>query len=267
MDSPIIPDLPFIVREMLRFGKTANLSLRLTTQAIGTRTIIVRVLTRDGFSEFSQAYTGTGAAQSVNFALQDIPIFVSVVSETSTVNQGEIYCTLSLRFSDDIVYQLASGFVYRQRGISWPYTGNADIIPNRGGIRFVQGSNAAAGSEVSDTVPSGQLWKILSVRFTLVTDANAANRRVHLVTDNNSFPGVDVFGDVNQAANTTRNYTFYNIGSIPDRESDDDILVNLPADLYVLGSGSIITQTESLQAGDNFGVVTYCIEQLYMEEL
>jgi len=261
------PTLPFVTRDMLKFGRSAGLRLFISVVGRTTANLILRFATRDGISEHTIAYTGTGARQTFSVNITDIPMFLSLTTETFTVIQGDLYATVDLQINQETVQNLCSGYVYRLHSISWPISNNPDIIPNRGGIRMLNGANPAAGSEVADTVPAGQMWRILQFVVTLVTDANAANRRVHLQIDNNSFAGPDIFGSVDQAASTTRKYSFIVGGSALDEADDNDIIVPLPEHLYVLGSGSVNTVTTNLQAGDDFGFTMYCIEQLYTEEL
>lgn len=267
MNLPEIPSLPFLTRDMFRFGRTAAIRLRVRVMANTPIDVLIKFATREGISEHLARYTGTGVVQTFNIGISEIPIFLSAVTETASIKQGDCYVSVDLQINQETVLTMCSGYVYNLHSISWPQTNNPDIIPGRGGIRFQNGEDPAAGVEIQDAVPAGQLWRLLSVRLQLVTDANVANRRVHLVTDNNSFTGVDIFGDQDQAASLTRNYTFACFGSIPDTLDDNDILVNIPNDIYILGSGFIITQTTNLQAGDNFSNATYCIEQLYTEEL
>lgn len=267
MDDDKIPKFPFVTRDMLRFGKSSQVRLFISVLGVTTTTLLLRFASREGVSEHRISYTGTGARQTFAFNISDIPMFLSLTTEDFSVNQGSIYATVDLQIDQETVQNLCSGYVYRLHSISWPISNNPDIVPGRGGIRMFNGANPAAGSEVSDTVPSGQMWRILQFVVTLVTDANVANRRVHLQINNNSFVGPDVFGSVDQAASTTRKYSFIVGGSPLDELDDNDIIVPLPEHLYVLGSGSVNTVTTNLQAGDDFGFTMYCIEQLYTEEL
>jgi len=266
MDDIAIPSLPFITRDMVKYGSISKLELVCTTQCISSTTLKIRLFSREGISEFSHVNSNTGIQSTSRHLISDFPIMVSVVDAAATLIQGRAYATLSLAINGVTVYQLAAGYVYRQKGISYPVSLNNDIIPGRGGYRVVTGADAGAGSEVSDSVPGGQMWRLLWARISLTTDANAANRRVHLRIGGNINNSIDAFGSSDQVASTTRVYTFAHFGYIPDETDSTNILISIPSEIFLVGNESIGTATSNIQVGDNFGIADYGIEQLYEQD-
>jgi hypothetical protein len=117
-------------------------------------------------------------------------------------------------------------------------------------------ADPAAGAEMTVfTVPAGQAWELLSVRFTLVSSATVATRRVHLTFDDgtNTFAKIPVLST--QAASLTYGYTF-----MVDIESSALQSLDVPTRIprLTLPTGfRVITVTENIQAGDNFSAGVY----------
>jgi hypothetical protein len=129
-----------------------------------------------------------------------------------------------------------------------------------GGIlKTVAGANPAAGAEISDAVPANKVWRLTAVLLTLVTDANVAARRVHLVIDD----GATVFyrrgSNATQAASLTQNYLFCSeAGEAPVRDlyaADPLPVIDLPA------GARIKTVTVNKQAGDDYAPPIYYVEE------
>lgn len=130
----------------------------------------------------------------------------------------------------------------------------------RGGIlKVVAGADPAAGAEVSDTVPAGKVWRLRGMILTLVTDATAATRRVHVTLDD----GTTVFyrraANASQAASLTQNYVL----AVGEQESAvRDTWTTDPLPEIDLPAGARIkTVTTNKQAGDNYGVTQYYVEE------
>ena len=131
MDLDLSKIIPFITRDMLSFGRTTSLKLRVVSQANAVATFYIRVVTREGKSKFSATTLSTGAMSTSTFNIPDIPTLISVRDDDGNFTQGSCYVTLSLLMDNDVVYELCSGYIYQQKGISWPIGSANDPIPNR----------------------------------------------------------------------------------------------------------------------------------------
>lgn len=120
--------------------------------------------------------------------------------------------------------------------------------------RVIATTDPAANTEHSYTVPAGQLLELWAVNFNLVTDANAATRRVVLTIDDGTTVFYKSASQVTQAASLTYNYTF-SVGAV-DRSAvaGTDVLQNLGGPMVLRAGYRIKTVTASIQATDNYGV-------------
>jgi len=123
-------------------------------------------------------------------------------------------------------------------------------------------ANPAAGAVWSFTNDKGELLLVRYVTFTLVTDANVANRTVGLTAT----AGADVWfrsGAVTtQAASLTRNYcAMPAVGASGD--SAAAITLPWPGDGLLLRQGHVLAATlAAVQAGDQFSAIVLDVLRL-----
>lgn len=133
-------------------------------------------------------------------------------------------------------------------------------IRRSGGVlKLVTGSDPAAGAECQDAVPAGKEWRLIGIKHQLVTDGNAATRRVHITLDD----GTTVFkrhaSNATQAASLTQHYSF---GGPQVGTAVLDLYVTDPFPEIALPAGyRINTVTVNKQAGDNYAAPLYYVEE------
>lgn len=248
---------------MLQFEHGAVFQLRILGQSNTTVTLTIRGLTREGPFSFKHTIITGSAVTAQDYKIPDIPIMLTVENDTQNLYQNDCYIAASLLLNGDKLHELCSGFVYRQKSISWPYSNTVDIIPGHGRFKSIEGLNPAAGAECSMSVPADQVWHVLYFYVQLVTDATVANRRTHLVFNNNNGPYIEAFSSVDQAASLTRNISAAQFGHVPDEIDDNDIIIPIPQNMWLLGESQIATATVNKQAGDNYGKPIVLVEQYF----
>jgi hypothetical protein len=263
MQDPASLQLPYLLRDMLRFESGVAFGLRLQVRAITAGTLTIRGATREGMFTYKQILLGNSTLETYNFRLPDIPVIVSVLDETLNQQQGTCFASLSLTANGENIYRLATGFVYEAKGISYPQTANEDFGTTYGQVVTVQTTNPAAGAELSITVPDGQTWQVLAIRFQLVAAAAAASRRVHILYSISDGDSYEFYSNTDQIINETKNYNCMHFGSIQDETDSNEIQINLPNDIYLRAQDTIGTRTINLQAGDNFGIASILIKRYF----
>lgn len=142
-------------------------------------------------------------------------------------------------------------------GVQRPLPSNLSVS------KVVTGADPAAGAEVLATVPAGKWWDLLAVKFTLVTSASVANRRLALAIDDGTTEWWRFRVGVDQAASLTRTYQFLrSLTAEVDRSATFlEMYEPLDEDL-LLGPGSRVkTVTSALQGTDDYGApVLYVVE-------
>lgn len=263
MDHPEELALPFLTRKMLSFDHGTTMSIRIRSRSTGANGVTLRGATREGIFSFAHTTLGIGGTFTETFRIPDVPLFLVVLADSSTIQQGEIFVQVQLLMNNDIVQELVSGYITGIRSLGWPAANLEDTRPGGGVIDVIESADPDAGAELDDIVNGNEYWRIQAIRFQLVTDANMANRRVHVTIDDGTNVLLDFIASNGQVASETVNYTFAPFGAINDSLDDADIVSGIPNNLILPNPFHIRTDTTNLLAGDNFGVMRILAERFF----
>jgi hypothetical protein len=228
----------------------------------------VRILTPDGqIRPTSQQLYFPGDRTSYHM-LVNIPegfiLSLTVGSITAPILRGQLYVQAWLargnNYTASISYGLVAGYLTNLVHLSWPPGIHEPSTSGRGLIRHIQGTDPAAGVEISETCPTNTMWRVIGFNYTLITSAVAGNRYSHLVVDDGTTAGAFGLSGAVQAASTTTLYKFGAYGAMGAAISGIQSGV-LPPDLYLLAGHRIRTSTLSLDAGDNYSAPFYSVEE------
>ena len=161
---------------------------------------------------------------------------------------------------DTVLSTLLRGYVTSGQRLGWPGSPQEDPLDGQGALRSVAGTDPAANTEISETVPTGARWRLLAASFTFVTDANAANREVALVLDDGTTTLLTSPSGFTHTASLTRRYSAANLGAqtAPTQGTDRQILI---PDLRLPAASRIRTSTTAIQATDNYGAPQLLVEE------
>lgn len=246
--------------ENLSWVKSQKLDLFIESFSNAARTVQVR-----GYSETEQIVADhvTSADRSLATSvvqLTEPPIALTLRTLETSVSRGECYVKVSLRAEGVVIALLAAGYVTDAGTQAWPNGKIESSVEGRGLIRLITGTNPAAGVEISETVPTGARWRIISFRFTFLTDATVANRQPRIALDD----GTSIY--YRQANSTVHgaslSFSYNALGSSAgNMATGADLSLILPL-LHILMAGhKITTVTALLQAGDNFDAPSYVVEE------
>lgn len=155
---------------------------------------------------------------------------------------------------------LLQGYLTAAQRRAWPGSALESSLQGPGVIRSITGTDPAAGAEISETVPTGARWRVVSMLTTLVTSVAAANREAAFVTDDGATPDVRVPSGVNHPASTTVRYAWFH--GAQQLATVTDITRQSPIPLSVLEAGQRIrTLTTNLQAGDEWAAPQLRVEE------
>lgn len=255
--------LPFLTRKMLAFEHATTFKLKVSAISSVAANIRIRGFTSEGPFTFRHVTVSDSILEEETFALPDIPISIAAFDTAGSLIQGECFMALKLQINGDDYMQLCAGYVYDPKGLTWPAPYMTDLIPGRGRIGNRTAADPAAGDEISIAVTDGQIWHVLGLSFTLVAAAAAASRRVHVVFSDGQGTTIDTFATTDQIISETKKYSVAHFGATPDETDDNDILINMPSDIWLRTGGSIDTVTTNLNAGDNFSAPDLIIEEFF----
>ena len=244
----------------LTWLKEGAVDLLVESYSNSARTLQIR-----GFTENEQIIadhtTNSDRTRATSvISVTDAPVMLNVRSATTGVKSGECYVEVSLRVEGVIVAMLGCGYVTDTSTVMWPGGMNESSLAGPGLVRSITGTNPAAQVELSETVPTGAIWVIDSIKVLLVTDANVANRFCFLTIDDGTNEVFRAASLASITASLTWNLIWSTQGSQSTGSSSSANSV-LPITMMVPGGYRIKTTTSSLQVGDNFGA-----PQLFVRE-
>lgn len=257
------PQLPFLTREMLKFGNKTPMKIRLNVAADSIGTLILQGITRSGLISLEAKTSADGKLNTTEIGIDDFPIMISVTDKTKFFDPKRCWISVELEMFDQEIVTLCSGFVYLDKGVSYPAITQEDNMPGKGYIVEEVTLNPTAGNEILLTVPAGEKWLIHSASITLVSDATVTNRKVHVVFRNDNGNEIHSVVYQNVTASKTILIGLANFGYIASLYSNDVFRANIPQNLWMLPAGTIATETSGLQAGDNYGPMTLIVEKFF----
>ena len=160
----------------------------------------------------------------------------------------------------DVLDVLARDYVAIEEPLAFPGGPIRSSLEGPGAVLSITGTDPAAGAEITETVPTDARWKLRAFRYTLVTDATAANRQsaVQLSDGSTAFHR----GRVHTAQTATQTHAYNhslqnhfqaNVASVNYQNILPDVL---------LGAGfTIATITGALQGGDDYGAPQLLVEE------
>lgn len=159
-----------------------------------------------------------------------------------------------------VVQTLLQGYATDTSRLAWPGSPILSSIDGSGVLRSVAGTDPAANTEISETVPTNARWRLHAARFPLVTDANAANREVSVTFDD----GVNVLcrvpSRVTHVASTTITYSLFRDSALETVAQDTERTIRLPW-LDLQGGMRWNTVTTNRQVGDDYSAPRYLVEE------
>lgn len=252
---------PFLTRDMLAFNASVQFQLKIRSRAGSATAIYISGFTRSGYFRYRHVPSATYALVTDTFILNDVPISLTIQDTDGNQLRGDCFVTADLAINGDIISQLCGGYVWAQKGVSWPAAQIDSPAPLSGNIVVNTPAAPGNGNELNFSVPANRIWRLISVSLTLITNATVANRDFLLEIQPLGTDALNIPSSITQAASKTFNYNFGQFGS----KSNDVAAVNydvpLPSGLILQDSDVIQTVTTNLQGTDHYVGVTFYVEQ------
>jgi hypothetical protein len=252
-----------------RFDASQNLRVRSWNAATGV------VITLAGLAADSEGtvrpfvYTHTPntdrSAKTEIFVLQACALLsCEVFVSSGTPLRGQTFVRVEIVQGREGAVQPLGVIIqgYVGAGVARAYPGSAleDALAGPGVLRTIAGTDPAANTECSDTVPTGARWRLVSARFPLVTSGVAANRFVSIVLDDGTTNFFQSCTNTAHVASVTISHVFADgLGAFGTTAVT--YIGPLPRNPLLLAGWRIRTITQALDVGDNYGAPEYCVEE------
>lgn len=188
-----------------------------------------------------------------------------VNASNPAVRHGQCFVVCYLQANDSSQLQdgemLLRGYVSGNQPLAFPPRYIQDFADGHGFLERITGTDPAANTEITETIPTGALYRLKTFRFELVADANVANRTVTVVIDDGAT--TPYYQRSFATAQTAGQTIVYNVIPHPlsadPADSGTHRYLSIPMDRFRQGM-RIRTVTTNIQAGDNYGPPRYVVE-------
>lgn len=156
---------------------------------------------------------------------------------------------------------LLAGYLTANNPLFGPVDVPFTFVDGPGAVRVIVGTTPGAGVNITETVPAGARWELVSFTAVLVASAAVATRSPMLILDDGANVYCNSLQNGTQAASTTWSYG-WSIGmqNFVTMNSNDQH-TGLPADNRMLAGHRIRTFTQALQAGDQYNAPVYLVRE------
>ena len=235
-------------------------------------TVVGRLLDADGkLSTFEFGHTPNtdrSKAESTYTLTTGRLIDVAVTPKSGSPYRGHCYVTLGLarRTAPTTEYyqDLAKGYITAAGGLIWPGGPYLDSVEGPGLLRSITGTDPAAGSEISETVPTNARWRLLTLRVLFTTSATAGDRWPDLYINEGTSTLMTFRRASAQTASATATYVLTPHGYAPLDLGGLECIA-IPPNCLLLQGWQIRSNTCGMQAGDDWGAPQMEVEE-WIEE-
>ena len=249
-----------MAQEKLKWAKDKKLDLFIESYSNSARTVQVR-----GFSNVEQIIANhtTNSDRSLAVStvpISEMPIMLTVRTAETGVKRGACYVKISLRAEGTIMALLFAGYVTDAGAPAYPNGKIESSTEGRGLIRLIVGTDPAAGAEISETVPAGVKWRLISLRAMFYASATVANRTPKLQLTDGTFTFFTSGVSATITASVTGIFSFAVLGQ-EDTSNNAAITQCIPDNLMLLPNYKITTVTGEKQADDNWTPPIFLVEE------
>lgn len=156
---------------------------------------------------------------------------------------------------------LLAGYVTTTQALGFPGSPILSSVEGGAAYRRITGTTPAAGAEISEVVPNGARWQLLTVNALLTTSAAAGTRTPNLVITDG---GVDYFGSgqpVGVGASAGSPYWWEQGMALAVQVGLIGSVAGLLIEGHMLAGHRFITRTSNLQAGDQWSAPSYLVRE------
>lgn len=190
---------------------------------------------------------------------------VSAFAVAGTPRRGQTFVRLQVirgRGAAAVVLgTIVQGYVTSQQDRAWPGSPVEGSLDGDGYFRSVAGTTPAAGAEISETVPTGARWELVTLYTELACSALAATRVPNLILDT---PAILLFAHPalgGTTASDTNGYAWNQGTPLSAAPDPNNFMSGLPRPCILLAGYRFRTATSNRQAGDQFSSPAYTVRE------
>lgn len=247
-------------------GKTV---LRIESWSNSARVLLLRGVSGDLPFSFEHTTNADRSRAASDFTIDPYkfirPELLSVAPVTVPVRRGECYVRVTLLHEDKIIAVLSAAYLTDSKTITWPPGVFESSTEGPGLLRTFVGTDPAAGAQINEEVPTNAVWKLKSVRASLITDATVVNRHAQIQVHDGTRQVWALTSSYDHIASSTVAYLGLPIGIEIMTPRWAQVTFGFPLDMYMFQGWSLRSSIEAGVAGDDWGAPVIQVEEWIQE--
>lgn len=156
---------------------------------------------------------------------------------------------------------LLSSYVTTTQPIGWPGTPIESSIEGGGYTRFVQGTDPAPGADVSETVPVGARWEVLTIGAQINTSAAGGTRRARFALRSGGVSLIDNFNPGTVGPSSTFAFAFAQGMTLQSAFATQSSYGGLPTGVQMSAGTVFGLSLDAMDVADNWGPPAYYVRE------
>ena len=239
-------------------GVTVSLRYRFLDPKLGVLAGTVPLIpSTDRLANFLRIPLGEGFLLSVTLSVS-----------AGTPKRGQTFCQAGVVRGGELANEpaalLISDYLADTCLLAWPGGPLRSSTEGPGFLRSLTGTNPAANTEISETVPTNARWKLRGLVATLVCGAAVANRKPTLVIDDGASQLLRYSGLTNVTASQTVQFSAFQLGVGTQNAGVWDYFITGEA-AEISAGWRLRTITTAIQAADDWSAPQIFVEE-WIEE-
>jgi hypothetical protein len=213
--------------------------------------------------------SSSGAVNTKQIPMQEGFLLGLVVSSPLALMRGECFVSVYIvrgfgLGSQATFHKLSQGYVTIFDSLAWPGGAMESSTSGQGNLRSITGTAVGAGVDISEVVPGGRRWRLLTFRAQLTASAAVANRAPSFQISESIVRPLYAI-DPLQAQTASQAFVYNWARGIGNRFANvGNVNQNAPIpDMLLFAGNTIKTVTANLQAGDQWGTPQYLVEEWF----
>jgi hypothetical protein len=246
--------------QLVVLNAAANVIVRLSGLFLPVNTARVRPFTLDLVPTSDRVASSRERPRGEGWVLRAL-----VFAASGTPLVGQTWARLEVvrgpSAAGQVYAGLIAGYVTPQKDLVWPGGWWESPLEGPGALRSITGTTPGAGLDLTETVPTGARWQLVSLRLGFVTSAVVATRVVTVVIDDGALTLARLSASASQAASISASYTVGPGLAAGFSATDNAHSVQLPVYLQLGAGYRIKTAVRALDAGDTLVNIQYLVRE------
>lgn len=194
-------------------------------------------------------------------AILNLTVFASAGAPTIGQTYVMVQLIRGLGGATIVLGTLLAGYVTSVANLGWPGSPVQSSIEGPGTVRLIAGTTPGAGAEISETVPTGARWELLTFCTTFTPGGGPIVRTPILVASRGGSTMFEIAAQAGVDVPNVLRVSWQNGLGVSTPQVGTRTSQSLPVRVPLLAGAILSTFTNAIQAGDQYSAVSYGVRE------